>query len=313
MGHYDVFSDSTKKYAFHNLNKHLHTFEDDYFYHLYLGKNQNDLKAMFGDVKFVCMGGTSKRMQKFAHYMTGLLGYKIPTGLTLNDITKPTDRYSMYKVGQILFANHGIGCPSLSILLNEIMKLLHYAGCEDITFFRIGTSGGIGVEPGTVIVTEEAVDGLLRPEYRQFVLGKEKIRETQCDKQLIKELLDISKDMKVTEKFNVVSGKTLCAHDFYEGQSRIDGVFCDYTHDEKIEFLKHCNQQGIVNMEMESLCFAGMLNHAKTRFGIVCVALLNRLENDQITASNDLIMEYQERPFEIIGEYIRRRVVKNED
>lgn len=115
------------------------------------------------------MGGTSKRMQKFAHYMKDLLGYRIPTGLTLNDITQITDRYSMYKVGPILFANHGIGCPSLSILLNEIMKLLHYAGCEDLTFFRIGTCGGIGVDPGTVIITNEAVDGLLRPEYRQVI------------------------------------------------------------------------------------------------------------------------------------------------
>lgn len=99
--------------------------------------------------------------------MKDLLGYRIPTGLTLNDITKITDRYSMYKVGPVLFANHGIGCPSLSILLNEIMKLLHYAGCEDLTFFRIGTCGGIGVDPGTVIITDQAVDGLLRPEYRQ--------------------------------------------------------------------------------------------------------------------------------------------------
>lgn len=52
MGHYDLFNnDLTKKNAFHNLNNHLNALEDDYFYHLYLGKNQNDLKAMFGDVK----------------------------------------------------------------------------------------------------------------------------------------------------------------------------------------------------------------------------------------------------------------------
>lgn len=134
------------------------------------------------------MGGTSKRMEKFAHYMKDLLGYKIPTGLTINDITKVTNRYSMFKLGPILFANHGIGCPSLSILLNEIMKLLHYAGCHDLTFFVLELVEELvsifkrrfikgrfkkyqffikGVEPGTVIITEESVDGLLRPEYRQ--------------------------------------------------------------------------------------------------------------------------------------------------
>ena len=29
--------------------------------------------------------------------------------------------------------------------------------------YRIGTCGGIGLPPGTVVVTEEAVDGRLRP------------------------------------------------------------------------------------------------------------------------------------------------------
>lgn len=54
MGHFDAFNnDLTKKNTFHNLNNHLNSLEDDYFYHLYLGKNQNDLKAMFGDVKVI--------------------------------------------------------------------------------------------------------------------------------------------------------------------------------------------------------------------------------------------------------------------
>jgi uridine phosphorylase len=90
------------------------------------------------------MGGTAKRMQRFANYMKDTLDFDIPTGLDLKDLSKLADRFSMYKLGPILFANHGMGCPSLSILLNEIMKLLFYAGCHDVTFFRIGTCGGIG-------------------------------------------------------------------------------------------------------------------------------------------------------------------------
>ena len=91
------------------------------------------------------MGGQSKRMYRFANYMKDLLKYEVPAGLTLNDITKSTDRYSMFKVGPVLFVNHGIGCPSLSILINEVLKLLFYADCKDVTFFRIGTCGGIGI------------------------------------------------------------------------------------------------------------------------------------------------------------------------
>ncbi len=26
---------------------------------------------------------------------------------------------------------------------------------------------------------------------------------------------------------DVVTGKTMCAHDFYEGQARVDGAFCE--------------------------------------------------------------------------------------
>lgn len=56
-----------------------------------------------------------------------------------------------------------MGVPSLSILLIELFKLLHYAEAKDPIIFRIGSSGGIGVEPGTVVITNGAVDELLRP------------------------------------------------------------------------------------------------------------------------------------------------------
>ena len=32
-----------------------------------------------------------------------------------------------------------------------------------------------------------------------------------------------------------------------------------------MKFLKHCHDNGIKNIEMESLCFVGLLNHAKIR------------------------------------------------
>ena len=69
----------------------------------------------------------------------------------------------MFKVGPVLSVSHGMGVPSLSILLHELIKMLSHAGAVDPVFFRIGTCGGIGLEGGTVVVTEEAVDGLLRP------------------------------------------------------------------------------------------------------------------------------------------------------
>lgn len=65
-----------------------------------------------------------------------------------------------------------MGCPSLSIMLNETIKLLHYAGAKDVTFIRLGTCGGIGVGPGTVIISTGALNGALQPVHSQYIGGK---------------------------------------------------------------------------------------------------------------------------------------------
>lgn len=95
---------------------------------------------------------------------------KIPFGSSPSPIGS-TDRYEMYKVGPVLMVNHGMGIPSTSILLHEVAKLLSHARADDPAFVRIGTSGGIGVEPGSVVLSTEGVDGLLRSEYSLPVLG----------------------------------------------------------------------------------------------------------------------------------------------
>lgn len=42
------------------------------------------------------------------------------------------------------YFQHGMGIPSIAIMLHELIKLLHHARCTDVTIIRIGTSGGIG-------------------------------------------------------------------------------------------------------------------------------------------------------------------------
>lgn len=56
-----------------------------------------------------------------------------------------------------------MGIPSVGILLHETIKLMYHAKVKDPMFFRIGTCGGIGLEGGTVVISEEAVDGMLNP------------------------------------------------------------------------------------------------------------------------------------------------------
>lgn len=301
-------SQDEKPKTFEKINPNLTSFPDDYMYHLNLKHSHSEpskLKKEFGDVRFVCMGGTPHRMLQFANYIKDVIGYKLPMGHQLENITASTDRYTMYKVGPVLAVNHGMGCPSISILLNEILKLLYYAECKDVTIFRMGTSGGIGLKPGTLVITEEAVDGMFRSEYRQIILGKEVSRPTKLDKQLIQELLDIgSKDVTLAE--NIVTGKTLCAHDFYEGQGRIDGIYCDYGINDKLNFLLRCKEANVKNIEMESLAFASFLHHAHIRAAIVCVTLVDRLNGDQLEITHEQNLEFQERPFKLVGDYIKR-------
>ena len=55
----------------------------------------------------------------------------------------------------------------MSVLLMELFKMLTHAGATDVTFFRLGTCGGLGLEPGTVVITTEALNGELKPNYEQ--------------------------------------------------------------------------------------------------------------------------------------------------
>uniref|UniRef100_A0A8D9EKZ8 Uridine phosphorylase 2 n=2 Tax=Cacopsylla melanoneura TaxID=428564 RepID=A0A8D9EKZ8_9HEMI len=82
-------------------NPNLELLDQDILYHLGLGSESHDLVEMFGDIKFVCMSGTPKRCESFAHYIMKELGHKLPTGTRLQDICEYSYRYSMYKVTRV--------------------------------------------------------------------------------------------------------------------------------------------------------------------------------------------------------------------
>lgn len=66
-----------------------------------------------------------------------------------------------------------MGVPSLSIMLIETIKLLHHAKASDYSFIRLGTSGGVDVAPGTLIISIGAVNGLFEHKHIQYINGKE--------------------------------------------------------------------------------------------------------------------------------------------
>ncbi|XP_050293255.1 uridine phosphorylase 1 isoform X2 [Anthonomus grandis grandis] len=296
----DEYSDGTVRLR----NPHIELMDQDILYHIALGSESHDLVEMFGDVKFVCMGGTPKRMEGFAHYIMKEIGYKLPTGTTLMDISQYSYRYSMYKVGPVISVSHGMGVPSIGILLHEMIKLMYHAKVKDPIFFRIGTCGGLGLEPGTVVISDDAIDGLGNHHYSVPILGKIVKRPAHFDKKLVRELKVLANAEEYPYETTV--GTTMCAEDFYEGQGRVDGAFCDYTEAEKMEYLEGLMKQGVKNIEMEAVPFAALTHHAGIKAAIVCVTLLNRLKGDQVAAPKEVMNEYQERPQKLVAKYIKR-------
>jgi uridine phosphorylase len=61
-------------------------------------------------------------------------------------------------------------------------------------------------------------------------------------------------------------------------------------------------------MEMESLCFAAMCTQANIRGAVVCVTLLDRLKEDQLNISREILKMWEERPAVVVARFIRSRL-----
>ncbi|XP_034127431.1 uridine phosphorylase 1 isoform X2 [Drosophila guanche] len=295
----------------HNIqlkNPHLEGMPSDYLYHLAINvpdtKNTGDIQKQFGDVRVICTGGTAIRMLELAKYLGKLLG--------VEDTSEPVDlcakghRYALYKVGPVICVSHGVGSSTFSVVLHELLKLVHYAKCQDPIFLRIGTCGGIGVTPGTVVVTKDAFNGLLRNEHEIAILGERVVRPAQFPESVIKDILAYG--VRPDDGFQIISANTMGTDCFYEGQGRTDGAICEYTAEDKMKFLHKCHDLGIRNIEMEASFFASITQKIGVKAGDICVTLLNRLDGDQVNAEKK--EEFEHRPFLVVGRYIQQLLKK---
>ncbi|KAM9286898.1 LOW QUALITY PROTEIN: uridine phosphorylase 2 [Morus bassanus] len=282
----------------HIKNLHLDSMEEDIRYHLDLGTKTHNLPAMFADVEFVCVSGSPNRMRAFAQFGHKELGLMCDGEAA--DIGVGLDQYAMCK-----YHAHGMGIPSISVTLHELIKLLHLAKC-DITIICIGTSGGLGIEAGSVVITDVAVDSSFKPRYEQVVLDNVVVWSTELDKDLVQEVLACSKEIP---NFPTLIGHTMCTYDFYKGQRRLDGTLCSFSSEKKIsEYLKRAYDAGVRNTEMESIAFAALCGLCGLKAAVVCVVLLDGLEGDQTQATREVLREHQQRPQRLAVASIRKRL-----
>ena len=130
------------------------------------------------------------------------------------------------------------------------------------------------MEPGTIAITTEGRDPQLNRFYTQSTLGKQIQYPSIADNSLVEKLQKIASEQGLP----YVCGYTISAEGFYEDQGRTDGFFCDYTEEDKFEFLKRVYDAGVRNIEMEALLFLALAQRAHVRAGVLCAVIVNRMK-----------------------------------
>ena len=193
--------------------------------------------------------------------------------------------------------------PSLLIGLNEVTKILMHIKNFDVTFFKIGFAGGVGVNPGDVIISNNIVDGKFEAAYNSIECGETYAYPTVLDHELANYLLYFNHSVG---RKNVVIGTTLSTKDFYDEQARLTGSLpVTYTKEECDAYLARAYEFGIRAIDMESLVFAGFCNQLEIDASIIGIAVVNRLENDDIQITMNDQMGYLSSSARILARYIK--------
>ncbi len=258
----------------------------------------------FRGIRYVIMQGSSKRAAVLAKKLAqSVLNIDNRLFEPINLVN--TSNFAVYRVGNILSVSHGMGNVTIDALLNAITKLLHYAGNTDVEYIRVGTSGGIGVEPGTVVITKNAFMPNLEPYYTTYELDKRIDTPTHLDHQLVDRIIAAQpKDLP----FPIVVGNSIAADDFYLGQCRYDGAMrARKDTDYRAKFFAKVHELDIRNFEMESTALAAFCNRAQIPATMIAVTLVNRFDGDQIKSTAEQLAEFSDRSQKVIINYMLSR------
>lgn len=195
---------------------------------------------------------------------------------------------------------------SADILFHEITSMLRLAGATQFCYIRLGSCGGVGVDAGSLIVTDKVVNGEGKSLMTSIVLGKRQEYPAAVCPALSARLQRVAEAMYGPAA--VHKGTTMTCDSFYTEQGRMDGAFCGYTQDEQWRFLARCRDELMVrNFEMEALCLASFCTRAQIPCAVVCAALVNRMAEkgvDSPTAADVVLKEWEERPVMVAVRFV---------
>jgi uridine phosphorylase len=263
---------------------------EDVYYHFGVASTDPVL-AKLRDVKAVIMAGSGGRIKEFAQRWS-----ELNAGSEIVAFPKEDRFVTRYTAG-VLFASHGMGMPSASIALQELMRMVFFlkAGdldaMDEVFWCRVGTSGGVGLPGGTVIVSSEGLMADLKP-YRLLNGGT---GEYWFDGRFPTTTSQAIIAANEHTDFEIVAAKTVAGNEFFLEQFRLDGAICLETPETKMGWLRWLHDNGVANIEMEGAMLAGYLNWwGFSQFAMICCTLLNRLEGDQVTATAAQLHKYSE-------------------
>lgn len=256
------------------------------------------LIELLADIRYVILCGSVSRAESIARLF--------------NTTNSPniclTDRYVVLQpLPTVLVAAHGIGNGSIDILLHELYIALSAAHAVNWSFIRVGSCGGLGVPMGTVVVTRRTLNSQLEPFLRLPVLGKPTKFPARLHPQLSNALFKMG-----TSQFGemCVHADTLCAETFYLAQARLDGAFADYSDEQSMQYLRNCQEQGVTNIEMESLPLAAFATKMSVPAAIVCAVLVDRLEHETPFVAEAKLAEYQSRAVNLVVNFVKQNLAK---
>lgn len=272
----------------------------DVYYHFGVASD-DPLLEQFRDVCAVIIAGSGERIIEFAARWSALRD-----NAPIVALPKEERFVTRYCAG-VLFASHGMGMPSASIAVQELMKMVYalkrgdHAAMAEVFWARVGTSGGVGLPGGTVVISTEGVLADLKP-YR-VLDGIE--GEHWFDGRFPGDVADAIVAASVGSGIPIAAGRTVATNEFYLEQHRLDGAVRVHTAESKLAWLEWVHAAGVRNIEMEGAMLAGYLNHwGFPKFAMICTTLLDRLQGDQVTASPDELHSYSQRSGDVLFNYL---------
>ena len=270
-----------------------------YLYGLNLHLSEPVLEKFQG-IQYVLMQGSEVRAHGLAKKIAQTIFHIDTRYIDLIDLT-PASAYACYRVGNILSVSHGMGRASMMTFLHEISKVMYFAGNDVLEYIRIGTSGGIGISPGVVVITDETYMPDLNKGYKSPDLDTDIIYPTYMNAELNQRILDAQPHLH----FEVIRGNSIAADDFYLGQARFDGAITpQYDAKKRQAYFEKIKALSICNIEMESAAFASFCHRAEIPATMVAVTLVNRILGDQILVSSEILDEWSDRSQQVVMHYL---------